>query len=376
MGFGMGSSSGSSVSEPWADLQPYLSGGNIGGTGETASSGGEVLSWTQGYDESGNPTMTPTYSTDSTSTSGSAEESFPGLYNMAADWYNQNANPTYYEGDTVAGITPATQSAWDAISQRATQGSPVTNSAQSNVTNTLSGDYLYSNPSMSYYNELAGDKTLASNPAYGLLMNTAQGGYLNANPYIDDAYTTAAESVTNEYLDTTFPTIQSMYEQYGRSGSGLESEGVQNSYDTLASELSDLSNEMYYQNYTDERQNQLNAATSMGDLYGTDIANMLSAAGGLSSAYSSERGNQMTAAGLANDLANQDYTDLSQLLGVGTSQQDYAQSLIDAAMSEWEWNQSAPLNSLSALAQLLGTTETTSDTSSNDSWNVDIAKSK
>lgn len=53
---------------------------------------------------------------------------------------------TPYQGSTVAQLNPYQTGAFDAIAQRAYQGSPVNSAASDELTKTLSGDYLNNNP--------------------------------------------------------------------------------------------------------------------------------------------------------------------------------------------------------------------------------------
>src|ERR1043166_765121 len=53
--------------------------------------------------------------------------------------------PQQYQGNTVVPFAPQTEQALQGITDRATQGSPVTQAAQGLVTNTLKGGYLGQN---------------------------------------------------------------------------------------------------------------------------------------------------------------------------------------------------------------------------------------
>jgi hypothetical protein len=65
---------------------------------------------------------------------------------------------TPYTGQTVAQLNPYQTGAFDAIAQRAYQGSPVNDAASSELTKTLSGGYLGANPHLdSMVNRAQGD---------------------------------------------------------------------------------------------------------------------------------------------------------------------------------------------------------------------------
>lgn len=64
---------------------------------------------------------------------------------------------------------------------------------------------------------------------------------------------------------------------------------------------------------------------------------------------------QGTAAGLANPLANQDYTDLAQLQGVGTARDQYGQALVTDAYNRFNAQQQRPYDNASwYMSQLYG----------------------
>jgi len=83
------------VSDPWSGVQPYLTG-----------TGGK-----------------------------------PGVLPEAAKWY-QGAAPEYYQGSTVAGTSPETNQAWNAITARAQGGSPLNAASGRYVQDVLGGNYL------------------------------------------------------------------------------------------------------------------------------------------------------------------------------------------------------------------------------------------
>lgn len=140
--------------------------------------------------------------------------------------------PAYYPGQTIATDSPETQAALQARTGRALYGSPLTTAAQNQLTGTLNGDYL------------------------------------NSNPYIDATYNKAAKGVTNKYNEIVNPGIDSAFSGAGRYGSGAYAQARNTSDRTAATELGDLASTMYGQNYANERQNQI-----QGQLYAPDLAN-------------------------------------------------------------------------------------------------------
>jgi len=106
------------------------------------------------------------------------------------------------------------------------------------------------------------------NPSMIPLMDTAGGGYLNANPYLDSAFSKAADNVTRAYQTGTAPAIDSAF---SRSSGALRSGAAMNARDqaqeNLGKTLSGLATDIYGGNYAQERQNQLSAANSLGSQY-------------------------------------------------------------------------------------------------------------
>jgi hypothetical protein len=147
-----------------------------------------------------------------------------------------------------------------------------------------------------------------------MLNSTISGDYLNSNPYLDANFNAGAQSIVNNYKGAIADTASNLSGQ-GRYGSGAQNFADNQANTTLANSLGNLYTNTYYNN------------------------------------YNTERGNQLTAAGQAPTMINQDYTDLSKLSDVGTAQDTYNQSLTDANVDKWNYNQNLPYNKL---AQYMG----------------------
>lgn len=148
---------------------------------------------------------------------------------QAYDWYNGGGTP-------VVPFSPQQEQAMGGITQRATNGSPVTSAAQQYVTNTL------------------------TNGPFG-------------NPYLGQLFNQGADQIQNR--------LSSEFAGAGRNVG--QSEGVQ------GQALANFGSQLY------------------GNAYNTGVQQ------------------QMGALGQAIPLANQDYTDLYQLQGVGNNVQNLAQ---------------------------------------------------
>lgn len=103
-----------------------------------------------------------------------------------------------------------------------------------------------------------------SNPLGGasnMMNSTINGDYMSpgTNPYLDATYKHAAGLLGDQ--------VNSMFSMAGRYGSGADQQ-------TLGNSLGNLANSMYSQNYQNERQNQLNAATFMPQMSNANMANL------------------------------------------------------------------------------------------------------
>jgi hypothetical protein len=124
-------------------------------------------------------------------------------------------------------------------------------------------------------------------------------------------------------------------------------------------------------NYSNERQNQVAAGNSIGDLYNANAQNALTAAGQVSSADQAQQDSRNAAAtGLSNAQNAQamtqlngasqtaaqranDYYDASQVAGVGAAQDSYADLLKQADIDKWDTAQQQPINNIANEISLL-----------------------
>lgn len=211
-------------------------------------------------------------------------------YQSASNLYNQGA-PAYYPKQTVAPMSNYTRGSLDATAQRAAAGSPLTRSAQEQLTRTMRGDYL------------------------------------NSNPYLQGAINASVRPITEAFSGEVMPGIDSNFSAAGRYGSGAQMGAYNDAQTALARQIGDVSSQMAYQNYADERQNQ--------------IRGML----------------------FAPELAQQDYRDIAMLGQAGAGYDQYNQRLIDADIAKYNYEQNADWNYLNDYIGLLnGATGGTSTT--------------
>ena len=138
-----------------------------------------------------------------------------------------------------------------------------------------------------------------------MMTDTLQGKYLDpaTNPYLTDTFNTAAAQ--------TLAPIQSAFSDAGRYGSGINQQVQQRGLNELAT-----------------------------NIYGGN--------------YGAERGRQMQAAQFAPQVANQDYYDYSQLMGVGNQVQNQAQNVVADNVQRYNYNQNLPQQNLANLQGAVG----------------------
>ena len=216
----------------------------------------------------------------------------PYLKEVFGEAQNNYNNPMqYFPGSTVSSFSPESSIAMNLASNRALTGSPLVQGAQN------------------YNQDVVGGNYLQSNPAFGYLQNTASGGMLNNNPYVDAMFDQASSRALGA--------VSSQFGAAGRYGSG-------NHMAALGDQMNNLATNIYGQNYANERTNQLNAANSLGSMYGQ------------------ERGLQQQAMGAAPGLADQDYKDIGALASVGQAREGQQQKLINDQIMRQEFGQMEP----------------------------------
>jgi hypothetical protein len=155
----------------------------------------------------------------------------------------QGGGPQYYGGQTYVSPSQQTQTGLQALEQRASQGSPLTGAAQSQ------------------------------------LQNTIQGGYLQGNPFFQGAFNPAAQAAESKFKES-LGNIGSAASKAGRYGSGAMSTMQQGASGQFAKTLADTAGGLAYQNYEAERGRQqaaTMAAPQMAQADYADIQNMLKA---------------------------------------------------------------------------------------------------
>jgi len=185
----------------------------------------------------------------------------------------QGGGPKFYPGQGFVGPSTATSTALQALQARAMAGNPLLAQAQGNVSGMLSGDYL--------------------------------GG----NPFFQGAFQPAAAAAQTAF-NKSIGDISSAASKAGRYGSGAMGDLQSQAAGTFAQKLSDTAGKLSYENYAQERQNQ------------------------------------MRALGMAPGLAEADYGDINKLLGAGQLGEGYQTAALNADMARYNFEQNAPQKNL------------------------------
>ena len=155
----------------------------------------------------------------------------------------QGGGPQYYGGQTYVSPTTATQTGLQALEARASLGNPLLQSAQNQVQNTVSGDFL------------------------------------SGNPFFQGAFQPAAQAAQTQFQQT-LGDIASKSSLAGRYGSGAMGSLQDRATGAFGQQLANTAGQLAYQNYEAERQRQqqaLGMAPTMASADYQDIQNMLQA---------------------------------------------------------------------------------------------------
>jgi hypothetical protein len=262
------------------------------------------------------------------STSNTVSEFKPPEYTREP-WQNLVANATQlagqgmpiYTGQTVAPLSQQSQAGIGQLTSLATQGSPLYNAGQTNLTGTLQGDFM--NP-----------YATAANP------------YIGNNPYLQQMIEQSNQGITDAFSrGTAAQTDRAAAMAHAFGGSG-QLEAQQANAGTLGRILAQNTSGLLGQNYY----NSANLAEQG-----------LNRAGG---AVESERARQLQAAGMAPGYQSADINAIQAMMGGGDAVQNYQQQLLNAASGLFSQFQQAPwmLSDLlgSALSRASGGQGTTS----------------
>lgn len=129
----------------------------------------------------------------------------------------ESARPEYFPGQTYVDQAPETRMALDAASGRAMAGSPIQAEGRQQYLDTVSGNFL------------------------------------NANPYLRGAQEAAMRPVLENFQEQVMPSIRGAFSAAGRYGSPAMGQAIERGARDTVDRLSDISTQMAYANYRDER---------------------------------------------------------------------------------------------------------------------------
>lgn len=155
----------------------------------------------------------------------------------------QAGGPQYYGGQTYVSPSTTTQTGLQALEARASLGNPLLQSAQNQLQNTVSGNFL------------------------------------SGNPFFQGAFQPAAQAAQTQFQQA-LGDIASKSSLAGRYGSGAMGSLQDRATGAFGQQLANTAGQLAYQNYADERNRQQQAigmAPTMASADYQDIQNMLQA---------------------------------------------------------------------------------------------------
>ena len=238
-----------------------------------------------------------------------------------------------YEGERIAPLTDYHNQGINMAADRALYGSDAINSAQNHAANVFNDAYM--NKGLS----------LASNP--NPYMGQAN-PYSGSNAYMEGMIDKAQGNITENYLDTINPQLAAMERNSGAYGNTGVEQTREKARDQLLEQLSNTENQYRFQDFNQQAQLAESGLNRDSQLAAAQQANMLNT-------YSNERANQMGAMEFAPQLAEQDYIDAQNLLGVGDIVRNANQQQLDFNYDQWMAEQQHPYQQLDLLANAIRT---------------------
>ena len=196
----------------------------------------------------------------------------------------QTADQPYqgYGGQRVAGANPYMMQGWQAQAQRGMQGSPVMGAANEQLTNTING------------------------------------GMMGGNPYLTGQIDQAQGDLARNWNNVAKPSWDTGMQRsgsYGNAGVALAHENAQND---MQKNMAGIGQNMRFNNYTNERNNQ------------------------------------MQAMGMAPQFAQQDYNDINAVTQAGTAMQGQEQRQLDNQYNQFLEARNYPREQLDIMGNALG----------------------
>lgn len=297
----------------------------------------------------------------------------------ALNWYNSDAGKYYYPDNTFAPMSAGTEEALNAIETRAREGSDLTRSAETALTNTINGQ---EGPATNFYQTSMGGGNDLSNQGYDkfLTSNSPSNDYFNdiasgSNPYLDKTFDDVSDKIS-DYVNSNFS-------KAGRYGSAAHQ-------GKLTEDLGRVANSLYggaYEanqgrrmaaagalenNYQNNQNREFNATGAKTNIDAANRNNRFNAANSLSRDDQINRDREFNAAMAAPRFAANDYADYDKLLRTGAAREGYTQRGIDDKVNAYNFENMQPGQRQQMMAQLnnvyanLGGTNTTDGTTTQE----------
>ena len=257
----------------------------------------------------------------------------PWMEPYLVDFYSRAqdvANTPYQQGPgTYTGPNDLLTQGWQATVNRAQQGSPVMGAASTQLENTINGGGLGRQATMNPYAE-------TTNPYASM-----------DNPYLTQNVQNAQGDLTSAYNNVNVP-------QWAKAMSGSGSFGNSGVSEYAAMDASNLQKNLGRVS-SDMRGAAYNTAAGLAEsAAGRRFGAGQQYAGSQDAITSQERGLQQSAMGMAPVFANQDYTDIGQLLNAGTQAQGFDTQAQGQQQQWWQEAQNYPQNRLTNYGNALG----------------------
>jgi len=135
------------------------------------------------------------------------------------------------------------------------------------------------------------------------ITSSLRGDWLQSgNPYFSNAVESATRPLVDNFQKNIAPAIASQFSAAGRYGSGAQADALTQAASDLDRSVGDVSSNLAFQNWNQERQNMLaNTGLALQD-YGNAAQRQLGAAGQIADLYNQDRAAQQAATALAGNL--------------------------------------------------------------------------
>lgn len=242
-----------------------------------------------------------------------------------------SGGPDYYPNATYVNFSPQSQMAMQLGENRALMGSQFDAPAGNVAMQAMQGN--------SPFTQAGVGALQAGGLGMGQLADTISGKYLNSNPYVDQMFNAAARGVNEQYQNQVMPGVNATFGSGGRTGSMAHQTGLDMANQSYQNSMTDMAAIIYGNNYANERSNQMNASSAIGNL-----------GQGLASGYGS-LGNQnyaqmMGGAALGQQLGQNDWANIGALGQIGQQVEGKAGEMLGDYQNRFNFYQNRPEQNL------------------------------